>query len=239
MANDKPEYLGENLKYLISYGFINGGVASVTFDRDSITKMYHINMTGRTIGVANALYKILDIYDCYMDPETLLPVKAIRNVREGSYREYNEVIFDHHSWPDSAIAISQKSGLQILPKDILDILSGFYYLRKDYIAKGLDVGEMVEMNTYFTDELWKFRVRYMGKETIRTKFGKMDCLKFNPVTEVGRAFKTEEDMTIWISDDKNLIPVRIKVDLRVGNFKINLESYSGLNYEFSSMRQKK
>ncbi len=144
-----------NLKYLISFGFINGGVASVTFDTDSITKMYHINMTGRTIGVANALYKILDIYDCYMDPETLLPVKAIRNVREGSYREYNEVIFDHHSWPDSAIAISQKSGLQILPNDILDILSGFYYLRKE-ILRFFRVASQTLLTPIITASLYLF-----------------------------------------------------------------------------------
>lgn len=235
----KPEYLGEDLEYSISYGFLNAGVANMSYKIDTATGMYFINMTGRTIGVANAIYKILDIYDCYVDPETNLPVKAVRNVREGSYREYNEVIFDHHSWPDSTIAISQKSGLHILPKNILDILTAFYYLRTEYISKGLEVGEMVEIKTYFTDELWDFRVRYAGKEKIKTQFGKINCLKFNPVTEVGRAFKTNDDMTLWISDDKNLIPIRVRVDLRVGKFRINLEKYRGLNNEFSSLHSRK
>lgn len=235
----KPEYLGEDLEYSISYGFLNAGVANMSYKIDTATGMYFINMTGRTIGVANAIYKILDIYDCYVDPETNLPVKAVRNVREGSYREYNEVIFDHHSWPDSTIAISQKSGLHILPKNILDILTAFYYLRTEYISKGLEVGEMVEIKTYFTDELWDFRVRYAGKEKIKTQFGKINCLKFNPVTEVGRAFKTNDDMTFWISDDKNLIPIRVRVDLRVGKFRINLEKYKGLNNEFSSLHSRK
>jgi len=234
-----PEYLGEDLDYTISYGFINAGVANMSFKMDTASNMFLINMTGRTVGVANAIYKILDIYDCYVDPETNLPVKAIRNVREGSYREYNEVVFDHYSWPDSTIAISQKSGLHILPKNILDILTAFYYLRTEYISKGLEVGEIVEIKTYFTDELWDFRVRYAGKETIKTQFGKIDCLKFNPVTEVGRAFKTNDDMTLWISDDKNLIPIKVVVDLRVGKFKINLEKYRGLNDEFSSLHTKK
>lgn len=238
-GSSNPEYLGEDLEYSINYGFINAGVANMSYKMDTASGMYFINMTGRTIGVANAIYKILDIYDCYVDPETNLPVKAIRNVREGSYREYNQVVFDHHSWPDSTIAISQKSGLHILPKNILDILTAFYYLRTEYISKGLAIGETVVIKTYFTDELWDFRVRYAGKETIKTHFGIIDCLKFNPVTEVGRAFKTNDDMTFWISDDKNLIPIRIRVDLRVGNFKINLEKYKGLNNEFSSLHTKK
>ena len=236
---EEPDYLGEDLNYIISYGIWNAGLGRLTYDKDSISGMYHIKAIGRTIGLANVLYKILDIYDSYIDPETGLPVKAIRNAREGSYSEYNEVTFDHFSRPDSVIAISQKSGIHVLPKGILDILSGFYYLRKNYISKEMKEGEMFLVKTYFTDELWDFRIRYMGRETIKTKLGKIDCLMFNPVTEVGRAFKTEDDMTIWISDDKNLIPVKVRVDLRIGSFKVNLVDYSGLNHEFSSLHRKK
>ena len=41
--------------------------------------------------MADAIFKIIDIYESYMDPETELPVKSIRNISEGRYRKYNVV----------------------------------------------------------------------------------------------------------------------------------------------------
>ena len=234
-----PAYVGEELEYSITYGFVNSGAAKIVFDYDSISGDYHIKAAARTVGLANVIYRILDIYECYMDTLYGLPVKAIRNIREGNYRDYNEVIFDHSSRQDSSLIHSQKSGTKVVDKNILDILSGFYELRKNYITPDLKVGDLIIIRTYFTDEIWDLKVRYMGKETVRTKYGKVNCLKFNPVTEVGRAFKTEEDMTVWFSDDKNNIPVKMRVELWVGSFKATISGYKGLKYDFSSLKLKK
>ncbi len=234
-----PAYVGEELEYIIAYGFVNSGAAKIIFEYDSISQDYHIKAAARTIGLANVIYRILDIYECYMDTLSGLPVKAIRNIREGNYRDYNVVTFDHSSRQDSSIVHSQKSGTKTVDKNILDILSGFYELRKNFITPDLKVGDLIIIRTYFTDEIWDLKVRYMGKETVRTPYGKVRCLKFNPVTEVGRAFKTEEDMTVWFSDDKNNIPVKMKVDLWVGSFRATISGYKGLKYDFSSLELKK
>ncbi len=234
-----PAYVGEELEYVIVYSFVNSGMAKIKFDYDSLTQSYHIIAAARSIGLPNVIYKILDVYECYMDTITGLPVKAIRNIREGNFRDYNIVTFDHSSRQDSSIIHSQKSGTKVVDKDILDILSGFYELRKNYITPDLKVGDLIIIRTYFTDEIWDLKVRYMGKETVKIKGKKIRCLKFNPVTEVGRAFKTEEDMTVWFSDDKNNIPVKIRVELWVGSFKAFLTGYKGLKYEFSSLETEK
>ena len=234
-----PAYVGEELEYIIAYGFVNSGAAKIIFEYDSISGDYHIKAAARTIGLANVIYRILDVYECYLDTLTGLPVKAIRNIREGNYRNYNEVTFDHSSRQDSCIIHSQRSGTKAVDKNILDILSGFYELRKNYITPDMKEGALIIIRTYFTDEIWDLKVRYMGKETVRTQYGKVRCLKFNPVTEVGRAFKTEEDMTVWFSDDKNNIPVKIRVELRLGSFKVSLSGYEGLKYDFSSLKSKK
>jgi hypothetical protein len=88
--------------------------------------------------------------------------------------------------------------------------------------------------TYFSDELFPLRIRYMGIDVINTPLGKLECYLFSPVTEVGRAFKTEDDMQVWISRDKNRVPVRIRFQLRVGAFTCNLEQFRGLQEPFSS-----
>ena len=85
------------------------------------------------------------------------------------------------------------------------------------------------MNMFFSDELFPFRLRYMGKETIRTKFGKMSCLKICPVVEVGRMFKDQDDLTIWFTDDGNYLPILVKMDIRiVGAVILKLMKYQNI-----------
>ncbi len=234
-----PDYLGEELYYVISYSFLHAGAARITFKTDSATQRSHIIADARTTGLANTLYRIRDIYECYMDPGSGRPYKAIRNVREGRYREYNEVIYDFNTREDSTIVVSQKSGTQVVQKNIYDILTGFFHLRKNLISGETPEGDTIFIQTYFTDEVWDLKVKYAGKEIIKTKLGKVKCLKYNPVTEVGRAFKTEDDMSIWFSDDENHIPVKIWVNLRIGSVSSELVDYRHLKFEFTSLEKKK
>ncbi len=108
--------------------------------------------------------RLLDIYESYIDPETELPVKSIRNIQEGRYRKYNEVIFDHYTRTDSAILTSDLTGIHITPKGIHDILSCFYYFRNHIfpIMQNLKKGEMITIMTWFTDELYPIRLKYIG-----------------------------------------------------------------------------
>lgn len=235
---DIPDYIGEKLEYSIYYSFIRAGTATMSFQEDTLSGNYYIKMDSKTVGIANTLYRIRDIYECTMDPRTGYPLKAIRNVREGRYKAYNEVEYDHHSRVDSTIVNSQKSGIAVVPKEIYDILSAFYLLRKKCVSAPLQKGDTILIKTYFTDEVFDLIIRFIGKENVKTQFGKIKCLKFNPVTEVGRAFKTEDDMSIWFTDDPNFLPIKIRMDLRVGSVRVELVDFSGLKYE-SQLKHKR
>jgi hypothetical protein len=89
---------------------------------------------------------------------------------------------------------------------------------------------MITIMTWFTDELYPIRMRFIGTEEVRTRAGRIRCHKFNPVTETGRLFKTEEDVSFWFSADKNFLPVKIRFDIFVGAFMVDMESYEGLLY---------
>jgi len=224
--NPKAYQSGERLKYVIHYGFIRGGRASLNVKTKKLKnkKVYHLVLTGRTVGLPNAIYRVKDTYESYIDPETQLPLKAIRNIREGRYKKYNELKFDHQN----NTVQSKLSGLHQVPDNIQDILSAFYFARQNLFTPELKKGDLVEIQTYFADELFQLRIRFMGYETIRSRMGKIKCFKFVPVVITGRAFKNEDDMTIWISADQNKLPVRVKFELFVGSVKCDLVSYSGL-----------
>lgn len=222
---------GERIDYAIHYGIITGGLASIEISNDTISgkTVWHSKMEARTTGLTDAIFRVLDIYESYIDPETELPVKSIRNIREGRYRKYNEVLFDHKSRPDSAILNSDLTGIHITEQGIHDIISCFYWLRNKILPNTTLVkGEIITIMTWFTDELYPIRLRYMGTEDVRTKFGKITCYKFNPVTEQGRLFKTDDGVSFWFSTDKNYLPVKIRFDIFVGSFEVEMTGYKGL-----------
>ncbi|MNE29353.1 hypothetical protein D3C80_1228290 [compost metagenome] len=78
----------------------------------------------------------------------------------------------------------------------------------------------------------------MGREVLSTKFGKVNAMIFRPYVQAGRVFKEEESLTVWISDDDNKIPLRIKASLAVGSLKADLEGYKGLKYPFKILVDK-
>jgi hypothetical protein len=224
---------GEKISYVINYGILTGGTATLELFKDTLfnKETWHSKMVARTTGVADALYKILDIYESYIDPETQLPVKSIRNIREGRYRKYNEVLFDHKTRPDSAILTSDLTGVHITQQGIHDILSCFYFLRNNVMpGKTLVKGETITIMTWFTDELYPIRLRFMGMDEVRLPHGRVQCYKFNPVTEKGRLFKTEDAVTFWFSADKNFLPVKVRFDIFVGSFTVEMTEYEGLVY---------
>jgi hypothetical protein len=230
----KSSEKGEHLKYVIHYGIVRGGKASLKLRSDKIDgkEVFHATLTGRTVGLFNTLYKVKDTYESYFDKETLLPVKAIRNIREGSYKRYNEVTFDRKKNQIS----SQRSGIKDVPEGIHDILSAFYFARAYHFNSELEVGEIVKMQTYFADEEFLLQFRFMGYEMVNSKIGTVKCYKFIPIVKTGRAFEDEDDMKIWISADANKVPVRVQFDLFLGSLRCDLTNFS--NFSTTSLIKK-
>jgi hypothetical protein len=215
---------GEVLNYEMSYGWIKGGEASLNLKQVKFRgkDTYHVKAVGKTTGVAHALYNVRDVYESYFDPVSGKPYKSVMNLKEGKYRNYNEVYYNH----SKGILHSKKSGKQkIKEKNIFDIVSAFYHLRKS--LDNLKVNQNVVIHTYFHDEPWDLIVRFKGYQTIKTGLGKIKCMKFKPIVMEG-TFESEDALDIWISADKNRIPIRVKMKLFVGSFKTDLTSYSGL-----------
>lgn len=219
---------GEKLKYIAHFGVLNAGSATLELN-DSVysgTKVFHAKAYANTIGVADKLYKVRDIYESFFNKSTGLPYMSIRNIHENKYKYYNEVYYYH----DEKRLYSKRSGDHEVPENILDMLSAFYFMRDAMFNKIKKVDDFIILDTYFADELFPLKMRYVGDETIKTKMGKFYCMKFSPVVEPGRVFDSEDDVTIWISKDKNYIPLQIRIDLVIGSIKCDLVEYSGLKY---------
>lgn len=218
---------GENLSYQIRYGFLLGGIASISLAGEIYNnkEVFHAVAIAQTTGMAEIIFGVKDIYESWFDENSNLSYKQIRNISEGRYRKYNEVTYNR----ENNTVNSKLSGVHPVPENILDLATTLYYIRRIDFSK-MNEGDMVFVNMYFSDEIFPFYLRYKGKEIIRTKFGKITCLKISPLVEVGRMFKSPDDLNIWLTDDANRLPVLVKTDIRhVGSVLLKLTKYENIS----------
>ena len=222
---------GEILTFRVHYGFITGGEAKITAQKERLNgkEVFHAVVVGKTTGLVDKIYKVYDVYESFFDIATNLPDKAIRNIREGGYRYYDEVEFNQ----EEMYVVSQRNGRVSVPKNTLDMASVMYYVRRLDLAN-LKVNDIISLDTYFGDELFPFYIVYRGRETISIGSGQYKCFKFVPIVEPGRVFQKKDDMTIWFSDDENKIPVSVKFDIWAGSFKCDLTKYENLKYPLTA-----
>lgn len=230
---------GEWFRFRIHYGFLNASYATLSLSEEEFKgkEVFHVVGEGSTTGLARLFFKVDDLYETYFDKKTGKPYRFIRKIDEGGYTKDLLIDFDHQA--QEALVHNRKHGRRKVietSEGIQDLLSGFYYLRNNYQAKDLVIGQEINLDLlYDEDEVFKFRLKFLGRDILDTKFGKVKCLKFRPYVYSGRVFKEEESLTLWVSDDDNKVPVRIKADLMIGSLKADLEAFKGLKYQFKIM----
>lgn len=212
----------EIIRYNLKFGFIKGGEAQLVIS-DTIfnnKKAKHYHVIGRTTGLTDKLFGVNDIYETIVDYERRLPLKSIRNIREGRYRWYNETLFYH----DIDSLNSQKSGWRSTPDNLVDIISVFFYFIHHYIDGSMQQGLEVTMPTYHGDEISDVTVKYMGDETIDTSNGRVDCYILAPVVEKGKVLKRSDGLRFYVSK-KTKLPILLDFDMRVGSLRAELHNY--------------
>ena len=227
---------GEWLKFRMHYGWLNASYATLQVNHATIegVPVYHVVGRGKTTGFASIFFKVDDTYESYFDKESGKPYKFIRKINEGGYKKDIEINFDHEK--DKAVLNDKKNKKKFdftLQDSIQDLISAFYFLRNHYEPEDLVKGEAIKLKLLYDDDgIFNFKLKYLGNEIIKTKYGKVECYKFRPLVQSGRVFKEQESLTLWVSKDKNRIPVRIKANLAVGSIKADLDGYNGLKHQF-------
>lgn len=224
---------GEFLKYKINYGLINAGFASLEVVDTIINsqELYHVKGKGWSAGMVHLFFPVEDDYQTFINQKTGLPYHFIRKISEGGYTKDKEVFFDFENLNATVQDHKNQTEKNIeIQNDVQDLLSSLYYLRSQDLTK-LQVEEIITIDMFLDDKINKFKLVFKGKEVINTKFGKVKTMIFNPLVQEGRIFKENESVTVWITDDKNKIPVKIKAAVLVGSLKADLVIYKGLaNY---------
>ncbi len=226
---------GEKLNFMVYYNmgaiWVNAGEANFSIEDTRINghRVYHITGEGKTMKSHDWIFKVRDRYETFIDKKSMLPVKFLRNVNEGGYTIINDVNFDHEEGKATST-----NGTFDIPKCTQDILSAIYYARNINYDE-YEPGDKIAFNLFLDDKVYPLYIRYIGKEEIKTRFGTFKSIKIQPLLIEGTIFKGGEKMKIWVSDDKNHLPLRISSPILVGSIKVDLMGYENLKYPFKGL----
>ncbi|MCF8332154.1 MAG: DUF3108 domain-containing protein [Bacteroidales bacterium] len=235
---------GEYLKYRIYFhsfvtGKISAGYATLKI-QDEAKELYeretmHVVGKGKTSTALGWFYNVDDHYETYIDQQTLAPWKFIRRVNEGGYIINHDTYFDQRK--SVAYFKNNKSGKRKTletTKYPQDLVSLIYYARTlDY--NNAKEGDIFSVDFVVDDTSYTARLKYAGKENIDTDLGKFRCIKIIPLLKMEGVFNEEDPMVLFVTDDKNRIPLYGESELKVGSIRLELLEYENLRNYFSSI----
>jgi hypothetical protein len=226
---------GEKLSYLAHYSFFSAGESVVYLDPQIHTvnsrPCYKVDITGKSVGVFAAMLRINDTWQSYIDTSAMIPHKFYRNIEEGKYRKKETVVFDHFNKTAELRHVTNKDAEKVenykIPSNVQDMVSGYYFLRTlDFTNK--KVNDTLTIDGFFENKNYKLAIKYLGKEILSTKVGKVHTEVIVPIMPGNELFDGKESIKIWISNDANRIPIKIKAKMFVGSVEVDLTKYENL-----------
>lgn len=227
---------GEKLSYRVHYGIIEAGTAEIEImpsKKIGDREVYHAIGKGYSNSAFDLFFKVRDRYDTYIDKELHAPLLFLRRVDEGGYKISQNQIYNHKQ-----NVVNSDGKMFEVPHRVQDMLSAFYYARNMDYSKAKE-GEVFSIPTFVDNEIFPLKMRYVGKQIIKSDIGKVRCLVFRPIIQKGRVFKSEEDLAVYVTDDLNHIPVRAEAKILVGSIKMDLTQYQNIKNPIAFTEKRK
>lgn len=235
---------GEELTYLANYkwGIISSDVGEATLSLSKYEEgnqpFYFLEAKAKTYKFYDKVFKVRDTYMSRFSAVTMKPVYFHRNIFEGGYVKRNTLNFD---WKRNQIK-STTQRYQNTPVDSIlkvsdctfDVMSLLYYSRNMNFSN-IQPGSSFPLTFAIDNEVYNIKYRFVGRETISLKnVGKFRTLKFAVEVVAGDVFTGEQELYIWITDDKNHIPLIAETPIIVGKVRVMLMKMSNLKHPLTS-----
>lgn len=235
----------EKLSYIVSYNwfvvFSEVGLVDFTIKEDKFKGVptYHFKAEGRTFNWWDSFFKVRDSYETWIRQDNMRPMYFQRNTREGDYRQHENYIFEG----DSIVYRKNKTYDNPFSYDTIrinncafDVMSSLLYTRNlDY--SNIKVGDKIPVTIVLDEKAYDLYFRYLGIEDKKVKgVGTFECKKFTVLLVEGTLFHGGEDMLMWVTNDKNHIPVFIQSPIIIGSVRARISEIEGNRYPLTSKK---
>ena len=215
-----PFGVGEKMEYDVKFGFVKVGNAHmevVGLDNLRGRAAWH---TAFYVRGGNFMYRVNDVYESWMDAETLSSLRFVQELEEGG--KETERRFEIYPERSVFVQTSKKpSKEEPSVSQPLDDGSFLYFLR----TIPLEVGKTYDFDRYFRPDRNPVRIRVLRKERVKVPAGTFDAVVVQPVIKTKGIFSENGHAEVWLSDDDRHIMLQLKSRLSFGSLNLYLNKY--------------
>ena len=232
-VENKSFTYGEKLEYRLHYGPINAGYATLEIGKNAVIidgrKTMNIKASARSSKIIDILVnKVRDDYETFLDEDAMAPLKYTKTIEEGTYKDSDFALFNLLEGTASA----KKGSVDGNPY-LQDLVSVYYWTRL-WDVTNAKIGETYPTVFYLDGKIYNYHLNFLGRDIIDTDLGKFHCLKVRPVVKKGSLFKSEDALTIWVSDDDNHVVLKVESEIMIGAVAMSLTNFKNLRNPLSS-----
>jgi hypothetical protein len=231
----------EKLTFTAAYNMsgLMTDLAEVTMETSAVktskTTLLKLKCTATTYSKWDGFFKIRDLYESYVNMNSLTPYLHKRDINEGGHYKFMQYKFKHKS---KTVESTKKKRAKVggfyeenetltIGTSTIDIVTTIYKIRN------LDLSQASPNKAYtftvlFDNKEFKISVIYKGTETINTKIGSKNCYKLSISVNNSNILSGSNDNLLWLTADANKVPVFVKFKIPVGNGELKIKSVSGL-----------
>ena len=237
---------GEEVEYELyfKWGLLmpRAGVASLSIQETEFEKQpaFHYRLLFRTTGVIEKVYSMRDTIDCHFSPEMLL-LQSEKRVNDDDYYlvdrlrfSYQEEKVQAHSLRYTRTRTKIDTLLVSEAPYMFDMLGAALYLRSLDWEK-MESGDQFPFQVAIGRDAVNISFRYTGQKIVERE----DYLKYRTrhfyIDIYDEAFtQSKAAAEIWVGDDENHIPIKIRAKLKIGAAEVYYKNSQGLRYPFTS-----
>ena len=230
-SENTPKWFGEELKFDISWSFVTAGKAQLNsskFVEANGQKMYLLEAYAQSYPVIDAVFKVRDINMSWIAEDLTRSAGYWQSVKEGSYARDEWVIFDYKTNTYTIHKKNKKGNIEHRPHTfegtgVVDMLSSLYFVRNQELPlKGEVFFDIVNRG-----DQYPLKVIVHGKEKVKVKAGKFNCIVVEPVISGEGIFVSKgKSLKVWLTDDEYKMPVKMAAEVFIGSVKAELTEYS-------------
>ncbi len=232
---------GEELRYMAEYkiGFFNVEVATVDFTVEDVElknqDCYKVRAIAQIMPQYKWFFDLRDIYTVWLRKKDMKPIYLESDIHEGSYTlvgnfRYNWDSMIVKTYENRPVWEKPKHNILKLKDETLDAISMFYNMR-NLPDSVININHSTTLQLVFANRIRTVQYRFIGRETIRLDgFGKQETLRFRCqlANDSGVSFKDGDEFDLWLSDDKNRIPLFMESPIKVGKVRVRLFEANGI-----------
>ena len=237
-AKELPFPLNERLDYHISWNgiLVAWSVATTAMVETNGTNYLAIRVETQTYPIFDVFYRVNDVHECLLDPETLQPVRFAKDMREGLSHSHDVITFDYANGTSRHENLEAGTVTNVpISSDTRDYLSFMYFMRgQELKPETTTTYSVLADNKVFEVLVHAEKIEDIGQSNYRD----VPSLRIEPEAAFNGLFVRSGKATLWISRDVRRLLTRVKAWVPFGRVTVKLYDVSGEGNDFW-IREKK